>query len=253
MTLSAPIPGNSDMVRSMHKIIMRQTVVLLVALAAVAGCDERREREMRDGRFGQMGDSSAAQTGRFSGHLVWGHESRSFKGCDGEREGWVINESGDELVRVYEELTSVPYQEIFVEVRGEWGESPENGFGAEYPETLRITELMRAEGEGFGCNLDLNGVLFVANGNEPFWRLHIRANGLSMWSMDSPGETGFSAPELSESEGHISFKANGAESSIHVVLVKQRCVDTMSGARYQFEATVELEDERFSGCAIEGL
>ena len=232
---------------------MRQAVVLVVALTAVASCDEQREWEMRDGRLGQMGDSSAAQTGRFSGHLVWGHEVRSFKKCDGKREGWVINDAGDELVEIYQALTSVPYQEMFVEVRAEWGDAPGEGFGADYPESLRITELIRAENEGFGCRLDISGVLFVANGNEPFWRLHIREDGLSMWSMESPGETMFSAPELSEADGYISFIAEGADSSIHIILEKQRCVDTMSGARYEFAATVELEDKRLSGCALRGL
>jgi len=232
---------------------MRQAVVLVVALAAVASCDEQREWEMRDGRPGQMGDSTAAQTGRFSGHLVWGHEVRSFKKCDGKREGWVINDAGDELVEIYQALTSVPYQEMFVEVRAEWGDAPGEGFGADYPESLRITELIRAENEGFGCRLDISGVLFVANGNEPFWRLHIREDGLSMWSMESPGETMFSAPELGEADGYISFIAEGADSSIHIILEKQRCVDTMSGARYEFAATVELEDKRLSGCALRGL
>lgn len=232
---------------------MRQAVAMVVALAAVASCDEHREGEMRDGRTGQIGDSSAAQTGRFSGHLVWGHENRSFRVCDGEREGWVINDAGGELVEIYEELTTAPYQEMFVEVRGQWGAAPQEGFGADYPESLRITELMRAENEGFGCRLDTSGVLFVANGNEPFWRLHVRENGISMWSMDSAGETGFSAPELGEAVEHIVFDASGADSSIHVILEKRRCEDTMSGARYEFAATVELEDERYSGCAIEGL
>ena len=232
---------------------MRQAVVLVVALAAVASCDGHREGKMRDGRPGQMGASSAAQTGRFTGHLVWGHEVRSFEACDGKREGWVINDAGDELVEIYRALTSVPYQEMFVEVRGEWGDAPGEGFGADYPESLRVTELIRAENEGFGCQLDINGVLFVANGNEPFWRLHIREDGLSMWSMDSAGETVFSAPELGEAVEHIVFDANGADSSIHVVLEKQRCVDTMSGARYEFEVTVELEGKRLSGCALRGL
>jgi len=51
----------------------------------------------------------------------------------------------------------------------------------------------------------------------------------------------------------IVFDASGAVSSIHVILEKQRCEDTMSGARYEFAATVELEDKRLSGCAIKGF
>ncbi len=203
-------------------------------------------------------DSSAPtmnepQSSRFSGHLVWGHEVRSFTVCDGDREGWVINEAGAELVEVYEELTSSPYQEMFVEVRGEWGEAPQDGFGADFPESLRITELMRAEGEGFGCRLDLNGVLFVVNGNEPFWRLHIRSDGISMWSMDSPGERKFPPGEMDEEGALVTFKVSDPDAGIQVVLQRQRCIDSMSGSRYQYAATVDIDGRRLSGCGLKGL
>ena len=203
-------------------------------------------------------DSSAPtmnepQSSRFSGHLVWGHEVRSFTVCVGDREGWVINEAGAELVEVYEELTSSPYQEMFVEVRGEWSEAPQDGFGADFPETLRITELIRAEREGFGCGLDINGVLFVANGNEPFWRLHIRSDGMSMSSMDSPGQRKFPPGEMDEEGTLVTFNVSDPDAAIQVVLEKQRCADSMSGSRYQYVATVDIDGRRLSGCALEGL
>jgi uncharacterized membrane protein len=165
----------------------------------------------------------------------------------------VINESGEDLVEVYEELTSAPYEPLFVEVSGNWADAPKEGFGADYPEAMRITEWHRAERESWGCDLDLEGVLFVATGNEPFWRVHIREDGISMWSMDSPGETKYSAPELSETDGRISFTATGADTGIRVMLEKQRCIDTMSGSRYEYVVTAELEGMRLSGCAIRGL
>jgi len=196
---------------------------------------------------------SQLQNGRFSGHLVWGHEVRSFTICDGSREGWVINEAGAELVEVYEELTSSPYQEMFVEVRGEWSDAPQEGFGVDFPESLRITELIRAEREGFGCRLDINDVLFAANGNEPFWRLHIRENGMSMWSMDSPGERTFPPGEMDEEGALVTFNVSDPDAAIQVVLEKQRCTDSMSGSRYQYVATVDIDGRRLSGCALKGL
>lgn len=190
---------------------------------------------------------------RYRGHLVWGHEARSFTACGGDREGWVVNQVGDELVDVYKELTSTPYEEMFVEVRGEWGGAPQEGFGAGHPESFRVTELIRAEGEGFGCDLDINGVMFIANGNEPFWRLHIRPDGLSMWSMDSPGETKFAPAVVVDEDGRITFNANVPDARIQAVLEKKRCVDSMSGARYQFAAIVDVDGHRFVGCALQGL
>jgi uncharacterized membrane protein len=212
-----------------------------------------REWELQAGELTELDTRHMQPTSRHRGHLVWGHEGRTFSECGSQRTGWVINESGKGLLEVYQELTTAAYEPLFVEVTGNWADAPKEGFGADFPEAMRITEWHRAEREGHGCDLDLEGVLFVAMGNEPFWRLHILEDKVSMWSMDSPGETVFSAPELSEAGGHISIIADRAESGIRIIFEKQRCADTMSGARYEFMVTVELEGKHFSGCAIQGL
>jgi uncharacterized membrane protein len=194
------------------------------------------------------------QVGRIRGHLVWGHESRSFTECDTEREAWVFNESGAELAAVYEELTAEPYQPMFVEVRGEWVTAPRDGFAADYPEALRITELLRAESEGFGCRLELDGMLFVASGNEPFWRLQVRADGLSLRTIKGPDELVFAAPERSEYAGLVTYySSNTRDQEIRVTLERRRCVDSMSGARYAWAATVDLDGRRLEGCAAQGI
>ena len=213
----------------------------------------RRQWRFDDGRPVPLGPASEMQGARFRGHLVWGHETRSFTECDTGREGWVVNESGDELVAVYEELTHSPYRPMFVEVRGEWVGSPGEGFAADYEEALRITELLRAENEGFGCRLDLARVLFVASGNEPFWRLQIREDGLSLRRMDFPDESVFPGPEVQAQPALVTYESGNAESRIRVVLEKRRCVDTMSGARYAWLARVDIDEQRLAGCAVEGL
>jgi uncharacterized membrane protein len=191
---------------------------------------------------------------RVRGHLVWGHESRSFTECDTGREAWVFNESGDELTAVYEELTAAPYQPMFVEVRGMWEDVPTDGFGADYGAALRIVEFLRAENEGFGCRLDLDGVLFVASGNEPFWRLQVREDGISLRSMDVPEEVEFGAPETSEYADLVTYhSSNSRGTEIRITLQQGRCVDTMSGARYAWTASVDIDGKRLTGCAAEGL
>jgi uncharacterized membrane protein len=190
---------------------------------------------------------------RVRGHLVWGHESRSFTECDSGREGWVINEAGDEFVEIYKELTTAPYQPMFVEVLGEWVEATAEGFGAEYDEALRITELVRAENEGFGCRLDLRDALFIASGNEPSWRLQVREDGISMRSMGAPGEIEFPAPRVNGQPPRVVFEAQGPESVITVSLERRRCIDTMSGARYAWAAAIDIDGRHLEGCAAEGL
>ena len=213
----------------------------------------RRGWLLQDGELVGVESRAGLAGSRIRGHIVWGHESRSFTECGGDREGWVINESGDELVEVYEELTSAPYQPMFAEVRGEWVAAPQEGFGAEFGEALRITEFLRAENEGFGCRLDLSGVLFVASGNEPFWRLQIRDDGMTMRSMGSPEERVFGAPDRREQAGRITFESGGPDSGIRVVLENRRCADSMSGARYAWAVTVDVDGRQLKGCAAEGL
>ena len=213
----------------------------------------RREWLFRGGQLIGPEPEAAPQGGRFSGHLVWGHESRSFTSCDDGREGWVINESGDELVEVYNELTSAPYQPMFVEVRGEWTEAPSQGFGAEFEKALRVTELIRAENEGFGCRLELNDMLFIASGNEPSWRVQIRDEAVSMRSIDAPVEIEFRAPRMSGQPPHVVFEAAGPESGIRISLERRRCIDTMSGARYAWAADIDIDGRHLEGCAAEGL
>jgi uncharacterized membrane protein len=213
----------------------------------------RREWLFRGGQLIGPEPETAPQGGRFSGHLVWGHESRSFTSCDDGREGWVINESGDELVEVYNELTSAPYQPMFVEVRGEWTEAPSEGFAAGFEKALRVTELIRAENEGFGCRLELNDMLFIASGNEPFWRLLIREERISMRSMDAPVEIEFPAPRMSGQPPQVAFEAAGPDSGIRISLERRRCIDTMSGARYAWAADIDIGGRHLEGCAAEGL
>ena len=219
-------------------------------------CPTRKVRRawlLQGGELVQQALPTDALGSRFRGHLVWGHENRSFSECNGEREGWVINDAGDELVEVYEELTTVPYQPVFVEVRGTWQAAPRDGFGAQYREALRIMELLRAENEGFGCRLDLEGVSFVASGNEPFWRLHIRDDGILMRSMDSPDEIVFPAPERHGLPPRVTFASDSPDAAIQITLEQRRCIDTMSGARFAWAATVDVEGRRLSGCAAEGV
>lgn len=213
----------------------------------------RREWQLQDGLPISLQSAAQSQDVRVSGHLVWGHESRSFTECGDAREGWVINDAGDELIDVYNELTNAPYQPMFVEVRGEWTAAPTEGFGADYDRALRITELLRAENEGLGCRLELDGVLFVASGNEPSWRLQVREDGISMRTMDAPEEAVYAAPRKRGQAPLVSFESDGRDAAIRITLEQRRCIDTMSGARFGWAATVDIDGRQLNGCAAEGL
>ena len=85
--------------------------------------------------------SSLYANNTFRGHLVWGHEVRSFKPCGMEVEYWVVDLTGGELWDVYRALTHEPYQPLYAELRGHLGPPPSTGFGAKYEKQLRVLEL----------------------------------------------------------------------------------------------------------------
>jgi uncharacterized membrane protein len=211
---------------------MRSPVLLAIAALALAAC-------------GGTPDQAPAE--RFTGHLVWGHEARSFTGCGTTREAWVVDRTEGDLVEVYEGLAVEAYQPVFVEIRGRREPGPSEGFGAEYPEQVVVTELRRAEREGWGCRLDLTGVEFVALGNEPSWRLEIRESGIVLTRPGHPeARHARSAPRR---DGAVTIYETG---DLVLVLNEQRCVDTMAGSRFSYSAQLKLGDRTLEGCALAG-
>ncbi|UPW19594.1 hypothetical protein M0C34_04765 [Agarivorans sp. TSD2052] len=86
----------------------------------------------------------AEQSQTFHGHFVWGHEVREFSPCNGETVWWQ-GDSGlvDELVDYYQANTSSPYQAIYVSWRGQLLPAAKDGFAADYPAVLQVTEVLK--------------------------------------------------------------------------------------------------------------
>lgn len=205
------------------------------------------------GGAGGPGDGEGGEEGeRFRGHLIIGHEVRSFTACGGDRERWVVDRTGGQLRDTYQALTTQPYQKLFVELRGSAAPTLSEGFGAEYDGSLEVYDLRFAAAETRGCSEDLAGLDFVAYGNEPFWSLEIAPEALRLRRLGSP-ELRFpqaSGPKTGATRTWASRGEDGA--SIEVRLDEQRCIDSMSGARFAFRAWVRLGTETWRGCAREG-
>ena len=188
-----------------------------------------------------------------SGHLVWGHEVRSFVACGASEEMWVVDGTGREVRRVYEARASIPYQKIFVEVRGVAGPAPESGFGAEYDGALRVAEVRRAEAEGHGCGEDPAGLDFRASGVEPFWSLIIGRSGLRLTRLDSAGTAEWPYTAAMRDGPVTRYHSVGeGEDSIEVVISETRCIDAMSGSLFAFSVEVRLPGEALRGCGMAG-
>ncbi len=188
------------------------------------------------------------------GHVVLGHEVRSLAPCNEEHELWVAPNS--ELIEAYETFSREPYEPVFMEVRGELGPAPEEGFGADYPGMFTVRSLRRAAPatEGFGCREDLSDIAFRASGQEPFWHLRVTGDAI-LFSTPEIAETAFAASTPRQTpEGWVyEAEATGPEQlTVRVVLTRGRCSDTMVGALYSWSASVEVGGEARAGCAWEG-
>lgn len=195
--------------------------------------------------------SRMEDTERLRGHLVWGHEMRSFTECETGRTAWVYELAGVDLGEVTEGLTTEPYQPLFVEIVGKWMPKSEHGFAAAFDETLSVQRLLRAEREGLACREDLADIVYRARGNEPSWKLDVRNDSLSFSRLDN-GEVLFSAPEIAIGDGGLVISGESGKEMIEVVIAAGRCTDTMSGSIYAFTITITTPDQHLSGCAVAG-
>ena len=196
------------------------------------------------------------------GHLVLGHEVRSFEPCDSQEALWVLDETGGELARVYEELTYEVYQRLYVEILGQEGARPEQGFGADYDKSITVTALRHAAPESLACDSDLSDVVMRASGNEPFWRVDVRQGEILLSELGADDRwftSSSSSASEAQADGLRQYRGTaGTESgqpasdAIVVTIDEHSCRDSMSGAYFSFVAHVEVDGRELAGCARQG-
>jgi uncharacterized membrane protein/heat shock protein HslJ len=209
-------------------------------------------REAPSGAGGPGDGGDRAEGERFRGHLILGHEVRSFTACGSSRERWVVDRTGGDLRNTYRALTTEPYQKLYVELRASAAPTLSEGFGADYDGALEVFDLRFAAAETRGCAEDLAGLDFDAYGNEPLWRLEIAPDALRLRRLGAP-ELRFPHGPVAATGVTRSWASRGADdASIEVRLEEQRCIDSMSGAHFAFRARVRLGEQSWLGCAREG-
>lgn len=190
----------------------------------------------------------------FRGHLVFGHEVRSFQPCGKDLEYWVVDRTGGELWDVYRKLIPNPYEPLYLEVQGDLGPPPDTGFGADYERLLTVTTLRRAAVETRGCAENLRRFEFRAYGNEPFWNTDISEQGIIFSALGQPQLIFPYAPaKASGAQRLYSSRTQGSPQHwIQVFIDEKRCIDSMSGEYSGYAAKVSLDGRSYEGCAREG-
>jgi uncharacterized membrane protein len=121
----------------------------------------------------------------------------------------------------------------------------------------RLLEVRYAAPEAAGCEDLIPDAHALAQGNEPFWSLRVEGSE-AIWT--TPEEMdgiryadGSWTPH--DGEGWRFQAAHHGVDGVEYVsleLVPERCVDTMSGARFPFSARAEQGGRSWQGCAREG-
>ena len=87
----------------------------------------------------------------FRGHLVWGHEVRTFTECGSGETGWIIDKTDGALRLLAEAEKGQPYKRILVEVRGQTGPALDSGFGADFDHSITVMSVIPLTDEHL-CN-----------------------------------------------------------------------------------------------------
>jgi uncharacterized membrane protein len=135
---------------------------------------------------------------------------------------------------------------LYLEVRG----TPDRaGF--------RVEQLLRARpiGEGASCATPVFDGDFVINGEEPFWAIEIRRDGIVFRSPEEPkGRKYPYAVTRTAGQPFYATRLTGPPASmLEIELKPKRCVDSMSGEIRSHEARVMLDGRELHGCATEGV
>ena len=98
------------------------------------------------------------------------------------------------------------------------------------------------------CRLVAEKPLFRAVGNEPGWRLDVRADGLSLLLDNGDTHVFAPSPLVVDGDGMRSYEAVSAGGPLTAVVFAHHCVDSMSGMPHPRTVEVRWQDRVLRGC-----
>ena len=94
-----------------------------------------------------------------AGHYIYGHEVNTFQPCDKEGTFWVIgsNEELEVLRKEYLNYASKPYDEVFVEIAGDYLGKSSDGFAMDYDGQFQVDRIFAIKRKSNSdCSLNNN-------------------------------------------------------------------------------------------------
>lgn len=239
---------------------------MALASAVLGGC-------AGDGREGRRPDAAEASAGGAFPDTVRGvvtlrqSGGATFRPCDAGSEYWIVEEPGADLDVAARGLAE-PGTPLYAELRAEQDAAPAQGPGSGFEGLLRVrrwvylaedTSRCAGSGErsggaerepGGGAVLPA-GVAWRAQGNEPFWMAEVRDERIVV---TRPAVDTVSVPPVEPvaEERTRTWRAETEAHTLELVVSEEPCVDSMSGFRFGYTATLRLDGEELAGCARPG-
>jgi len=148
-----------------------------------------------------------------------------------------LTDARGELAKALAALSARPAEGIYVELDG-------------------VTVLRARTVHGSACDAPVFDGEFVASGNEPFWAVEIRENGITFRSPEIPKGRKYPYSFTRTETGSVLYatKLEGPiVSTLEVALEPATCVDSMSGELRSFKAHVTRDGQKLEGCAAAGV
>jgi uncharacterized membrane protein len=144
---------------------------------------------------------------------------------------------------------------LYLEAYGERAATTEDVPAARgYAGTFILEEALYAAPVGLtkGCDLPPQSYIVAARGSEPFWSIDVTEAALIWRQPEEPKEISLPTPQTQDSEGAVSYSANGNGHKMELMIEAQPCRDATSGEYFAYAARASLDAKQFTGCARVG-
>jgi uncharacterized membrane protein len=118
----------------------------------------------------------------------------------------------------------------------------------------RLVSIHYAAPEGPGCDTLPPAAEVEARGQEPFWFVSVTGEVATVKTPEELDGVRYTDGRWSMADSASwRYEASRGEEPLVLELVRERCADGMSGARYPLKATITRNGVTMSGCALPGL
>ncbi|WEM42365.1 hypothetical protein PTW35_00380 [Photobacterium sp. DA100] len=188
--------------------------------------------------------SGKVQAFMLRGQVILGHESRSIQPCGSTQQYWLHLPAGD--LPAANAVTPPGYEPMYGEFIGHLEPAPEEGFAADYNARFNVKQINLLSAEmRQGCQQPPRKTW--AFGNEPGWSIEVAGETVSLSRIGYPTQQ-----QAINSRDIRSGQQVYQGRDFTLTMTQAQCNDTMSDALFGWQATLDWQGTKYTGCATLG-